>query len=536
MVEYTSFAKGRGKIHKHHRFLVIATSDGYDFANSDYINTSTENFTFYLCWGRVNSRPIYFFSADLDHMSSSNIEGHYGVAWFKKTTNDRIYHVSDNTEQPDIYIELINNALGDLFLGATYQLGSHSPLYFLKHSTPTNNRYQRLMENILKIKEYILPFSIEYYGSTPLAATAKYLVLTDYVTSGNLSSITASGTGKYQGYITNSDGSIFEHVLIHFIDSESNKVVLERGRGISEARAWTGVHYFYIFSRASVENYDDIQSISGLENGIKIRLMVEPKHAMFKSFYNIDMAYHTQEFSRKIAYYSNETGNLTNGYPDHVKSYLILTDDKPDTLTTDTLLGGKLTLKGTVDRYSDQYFTTAHEANQGVLYRYCGENESCGPCMTGQSTCFVKADGYQEVADGNDPLSSQVDHINWNEDNILWNKNFPNYLSYISYALLIIFMLTYVIWYAVFGSELSTVSNIDSFHDWPNEYRTTLKTAIGTGVLIAVVFLGVFGLMIVSAYQTDGNSIFPFVKFERSVYNPPPGYIFENSPTESPPS
>lgn len=527
-------AKGRGNIHFYHKFFVIATANGYDFASSDYVNTSTENFTFFLCWTSVNGKPYFYFCSDPDYMAPNSFEGHNGVAWFKRSSNDRIYHASDTTEQPDMYIELINNDVGDLFIGSpSYTIGdTSSPLYFFKNHTGTTDRGQRLQKNMILNQEHILPINIEYSGSTTLNATTTYLDLDDYVTSGNLSSIMVPGPGNYQGCITNSDGSVIENILIHLIDTESNKISFSRGRGETEPVEFLGTHYVYIFTRNNPDNYDNINLVTGLKSGIKVNLMVEPAHAHIKSFYNLKMAYQEQEFSRQVSYYSNETGKLTNNYPDYGMIYLFLTDNKPDTLTSETLYGGKLILKGTDDRYSDRFFTTAYEANQGVLYRYCGANETCGNCMTGREICYVKANGYQEVADGGEPMTYQIDDSNWNQDNETWNKDFPTYLSYTSYALIGIFMLTYVIWYAVFGTELSTVMNIDRFNNWPREYKNTILAAEITGAFIGAVFLGVFGLMVASAYQPGGNKIFPFVEFNRGDYNPPPGYIFEDSPTE----
>lgn len=536
MTKLSELSKFHGRIQNYQRFFIIATDNGYDFSTSDYINTSTSDYMFYLCWTRGPSgTPRFYFSADPDYMSAHSRECHYGIAWFKKLSNNKVVHVSDTTEQPDMTIELVNNALGDLFVGTAYTIGGSPPIYFAKHFSPSTDRLQRLQRNMILDQEYIIPFNVCYEGSTALTSSATYLDTNDYVTSDSLASLMATGTGKYQGCITNSDGRAFESILVHLIDGESGKILIERGRGETSAVAWTGTHYVYIFNRTSDTNYDNINSVSGLKSGIDIYLMTEPSSTYPKSFYNLEIAYHPNEYSRQVEYYSTETGKLTNSYPEYGPSYLFLTNNKPNTFTTETLYGGKLTLKGIDEQYTDHCFTTSYEANQGVIYRYCGKNETCGPCMTGVETCIVKGNGYQEVADGNDPMTTEVENKDWNTDNEVWNKQVPTIWSYVSYALLGVFMLTYVIWFGVFANELSTVTNIDQFHDWKKEYRGTIKAAIGDGVMIGIVFLATIGLVLVSAFAGKDRSIFPFVKYDRSVFNPPPGYVFEGSPTEKNP-
>lgn len=525
MATITNLKKGHGKIGMQ-RFCIIAKPNGYDFSGSNYIKNSTE-YTFYLCHGQVNGNTILYFSADPDHGIASRTENMHGIAWFLKDGNNKV-KLSTNQS---ISFSIDNQNLRDLFVGAPYDIVGSPSLFFIKDDKTKTDRNQRRINNmVVSGQEYLRPVSYFGTGTGPLTSVTDYIDLDDYVSSDNYESVSNNTTGKLQCYITDGNGNM-ESALAQFYDSETNRIHLIRGLGSTTATTFSGTHYIYIFNPVHLDNFDNINDISGLKTGISLYLVTEPNLSYVKSFYPIKHAYDPYNFSNQIDYYENDSWQQKYNYPDYMRSYLFSVGTTPDNITTRTTLGGKSIIKGE-NVYSDHYFTTPREANQGVIYRYCTENESCGNCMS-NGICYVKANGYEALLVGDEPLTSQNENDDWNYDNKLWNRDIPTYISYITYGFVGALTICYIAWYGAFAAKLSTVVNIDSFYNWQYEEQQTILGAKIIGGLVAAVFVGVLATIIISAYGKSSNFTFPFVEYDRSKYNPPPGYVFEDSPTEN---
>ena len=72
-------------------------------------------------------------------------------------------------------------------------------------------------------------------------------------------------------------------------------------------------------------------------------------------------------------------------------------------------------------------------------------------------------------------------------------------------------------------------------HDFTSEQKTVKSVTLWMTIISILVFIGAIVWVVMSIIEgrkTNGKRFFPATNYNRSVYNPPPGYTFINAPSQ----
>jgi hypothetical protein len=231
-------------------------------------------------------------------------------------------------------------------------------------------------------------------------------------------------------------------------------------------------------------------------------------------------------------------GNPVFRQPHEVDNLFFINTKLPDEIMERTV--GKYVLKNS-NHYSNEVFSVPYESDIGYLYDYCETGKTCGNCMGNTSDesdiCLVDPTAFD--SDSNvSPLTDAANYgsvdANWNSRNKLQNHTIPIALCA---GLGIFVLIMFIVYVGMMGSFTAKVKeNKFMDHDFTEEQMTIKKSTKALGALSGLVFAGTIAWAIYSIIEgkkSAGKRFFPATNYNRSVYNPPPGYTFVNAPSQT---
>lgn len=535
--------KVRGKIPLNARVMVIAVPNGYSFGSTSvYKSTSNSDPFFFLSSGIIGGKHTAFLSSDADSTMESAYESMHGIMYFITKGKGKIISLAQSNQNLNLKLELTNINIEDLYAGLPYKLSKSPPLNIV--SRDTSKTGSQLRPSYIKHSKNYQMNPISYKATTAagtISIGADYIDLSGYTSSDSTTNIPAQGFLQ----IINTAGTISEWCRYDFYDTVTQKITLERRGALGDtAKTWSGSFDVFIWNPAHPDNFTLLKNISGLESGLDFYLVPEPHEAYPKPQLTLALLYDSSNYYNKTkVYHPNTTLEMFDYSTIAVPWALFCRDEYPAALTTNmSSFSNKITNKGNNSKVSDIFFTTPYEADQGFLYNYCGTNEYCGSCMgdtkDSKNKCFVTSDAWFKVQKGEEGIAeaeSYDKNDEWNKLNTAQNYYVPWVLMVFFAVITLLFMLIYGGLLGKFINLLKTDPYVDTkFDNWTAESITIKHTGITCGVLVGLILVSVIPLIVIASIRDpkDNNArIFPITNYDRSVYNPPPGYTFVNSPS-----
>lgn len=520
----TQLQKYLGQTLDQRRYSIVLIPNGtYNFSTSDYIQTGVSDPVFYLVEHMVNGSLKTIITSHTDHIINSDRENTYGLVNFVQTRN-----FSFKSQLSSLEINLKHSYMTKPYSGLDMSLdGSNNLLIYKKNSSTTVDPPGSIIDDN---KTILRPIS--WSGTTTtdtLTSTVNYIDLDNFTTSDPYSLIKSGGYAK----ITN--GSLTETIFIFFYDTVSNTIEIKRGQLGTTARSWNGTFEVIIFNQTHPDNYDSISSDSDLVSGFKVYLVPHSQESYPRSFITMNRLYDPDSYNGTTVY-SYDTGKQYYRFPYATDHFLFINNTYPAALVTDNVNNRVLKDR---NQYTDVFYTNPYDADQGYIYDYCNRQETCGTCMGNtpdeSDNCMVSATAY-DVSDSREPLTYGKDYgsydKNWNEKNKLQNHTVPIALCA---GCGFFILLTFIVYLGLMGDFIDKAGKGKYMnHDFTEEKRHIHSAAVGFGVTSSLIVLATVGIIIASLIQgrkDSGDRFFPSVNYDRSTYNPPPGYTFINAPS-----
>jgi hypothetical protein len=507
--------------------IVLVSNGSHDIKDYVDIDNSLDTI-FYIVKHKVNGVDTMVISSHTDHILSSEYENTEGIAYFVK--NDDFTLRSIDT---DAIIKLGHNHLSKMYIGQKHSLKGDNNLLIFKNNTSTDAPVPSAIDDTNKTTLR----SLAYEGTT----TTETLLLDDLTLSiGNFTSTQNINLIPKTGILTIYEGVYQEFIKYSHYDPVSNKIRFEkRGYMDSVAKAWIGTFKIAIWNQTHIDNHDHLSANIDLVSAFDVFLVPQSKDCYLRSYMTLNRMYDYDNYTGATQVRSYKTGKSTYRHDYIVDMYLFLNDIYPASLTSDRV-NGKYVKKGS-NQYTDIIFSHPHEADQGYIYDYCDINETCGTCMGNtpddSDNCMVNSTAYN-IGSDQDPLTYGPnygsEHKNWNQYNKTMNHWLPIYLAAVSGAFMIITFIAYVIRMSNFTHTVGrgTYTHLD--HDFTDELSESKRVMIGAGIFSVLIFAVTAGLgaySVVEGKKSSGKRIFPAINYDRSIYNPPPGYTFVNAPS-----
>ena len=535
MAQY--FERGRGKILKGGRYILVTTAGSYDYgSNSAYLNTSNTDEISHLCQGNIAGTDQAFLTSSPDNMYGSSIEDLGGVIYFKKS-GDYLKSCPQNDKNLGLKIKLVHDHLDELYVGTPYKLESSNQGLLVQKRDTSDTDDQEIYKKIRSDKNYTLN-PVKFKATTLTASISQNDDHLDF--SSFTFSKSPSVYVRPEGHVLLTDGTLEEWARFSYFDPIDNRLWLSaRGMFGTTAREWSGSVEIHIYNGSLLENYDQLNGISGMKTGLNWYILPEPSETYLRPQTTLKYLYDYPNYFRATSVYHADTGKQVTEYSSHPLTWhLYYTRKIPGNLSDDmSSYNNKIVIKGTGNTYSDRWFVNVHDADQGYFYDYCERNETCGSCMgnvanTG-NVCFVKADGFVAAQKGDDALDEK-ENKNWNRRNE--EENFYVPIIAVSFVFITTLMMAifYTAYFVRFQTSLNSDPNIDKkMNGWGAENERIHHWGIGWGIPTGFIYLGLVAIIIIAVTQKPGDPkarIFPIVNYNRSVYNAPPGYTFVDAP------
>jgi hypothetical protein len=527
--------KTRGGLKDGLRYTLIGVPNGgFDFDSSNYITSTNTDPVFFIVWKNVNGNLRAVVTADYDSVIRSPYEEHFGTLWFTRDGTNTLQTWAQEVGRLTLELSLNHSHFNDLNLGLPYDIIGNPNLLIAKNNTTIVDDFNCLSLIELSGKETLKPVLVKFEIASPsISSIDTHIDLSSATVTGDLANV------PNFSYATITDGTNDEFIFMKLYDSTSSTINVQRGWGSSTARSWNSSITIYILNRSHLDNFD-LASGSVLD-GIDFYIVPHPRDAYFSSYYTLQNAYSPQDYYRATTVYSPLTGTEVSAYPDGVHHTLFLNEVYPHTLTS-SKKNANFVLKAQNNLYTDNYFSDVTEADQGYLYSYCTSSQTCGTCKgpTAEpgTKCFVAADAWEAVGNGQDGLieASGIDASDrWNDKNRVENYEVPLYVTIALGAVFGILLIGLMIWSFDFIRHLQNDPNFDKKNNyWTDEMKQIKDVGIATAVISTLSILATIAIILIALLRdpSDPNSrMFPVVNYNRSIYNAPPGYTFVNSPS-----
>ena len=540
------FQKGRGKVLHKRIYTIIAVPGDYDFgSDSLYYSTDNSDPTFSLAQGIVNGELVPFLTSDHDLTIHSRHERLLGPVQFVREGDNTLRSVDVDGMNMNLRLTIEHEYLDDMYVGIGNKLiSSNYPiLLYKRNSSDTSSRGR--IRNIIRDDVYPMkPISFNAeIASGSISVGADYIDISSYTKTEPISLIPSQGI-----VCIYTDNSEVEYAKYDFFDPVTEIFTLsQRGLSHTSVKSFSGNIKIKVFNPTNPVNFDMITT--GMQNNMRFYLFPEPGEAYHRSHITLKTMYGASRYYRATTIYSSDTGMKHQDYSFHHVCWILYSLlSYPDSMTTNMSSYNTNIVSKSSNVVSDKWFTNVFEADQGVFYDYCEENQYCGSCMGNtqdlSNVCLVRNDAYLRVQNGETPNNEAPDYVNdskWNDRNRLENFIVPISIAAVIVAFSLALLITYGAIYKDFTNDIQNANIDERMGYWRKtkedmgknpwtKSKDDIKIATGITMAVSVLAIGVTAALIL--YPIFANKrFFPIVEYKRNVYNPPPGYTFVDAPT-----
>ena len=496
----------------------------------DYLESGDTNGMFLVTTQMVGGSSRLVVTAHTDDVMPSELEGQRGMAEFHK--KGRFLMESSPVHENDFSgtVELSDTGMNRLYIGRNLSLVN--PTQFLIRKNVTTNTVEppvNIENTDVRKRLYQVCYTMTTTTDT-LSGSEQVVDFANYSSSQSTSLVPSSC------YALITDGTSTEYVKVNYYDSVTGKADLTRGVYGTAAKVWTGTFSVNFFIRNHLDNYDNMTST--IASGINFYLIPHSKNGYLRSYRRLYDSYDVTNYGQATVVRSpDHLGNPVLRQPHGVDHVLFLNQVYPDEISS-TMVGDYVQKSST--HYSNKVFSSPYESDIGYWYNYCDTSETCGNCMgntpDGSENCLVDPTAYDPNS-GNPPLTYGSDYrsenANWNSRNRLQNHWIPIGLCAGAGFFVVIMFIAYVAMMGIFITKVK--ENRYMMHDFTDEQKRVNSVTKGLGAMSAIIFVatGVWVIWsIIEGKKSNGNRFFPATNYNRSIYNPPPGYTFVNAPSQ----
>ncbi len=519
----------RGLVTDGMKYLIVGFDNGTQDL-SDYLQSGDTGKMFLITTQVVGgiSRPVI--TAHTDDVMPSEIEGQRGMTELHKKSGFVLESSPVHEDDFSGTIEVSDTGMNRLYVGRPLSLVN--PTQFLIRKNASGNTAEPpvcIVDTSIRKRLYQVCYTMTTTTDT-LSSAEQVVDFSNYTSSQSTSIVPQSC------YALITDGTSNEYIRVNYYDPVSGKADLTRGVFESTAQVWNGTFSICFFNRNHLDNYDNVTST--IASGINFYVVPHSKNGWLRSYRRLYDAYDYPNYGQVTKVRSpDHWGNPVLRQPHAVDHVLFLNEVYPDDVSS-TMVGNYVQ-KSSV-RYSNKVFSQPYDSDIGLWYDYCDTGETCGNCMGNtpdeSDNCLVDPTAYDPDSESA-PLTYGEDYksegANWNSRNRLQNHYIPIGLCVGAGFFVLIMFIAYV---AMMGKFVAKVKeNRYMMHDFTDEQKKVGGMTKGLAAMSALIFAGTAAWAIwsiIEGKKSDGKRFFPATNYNRSVYNPPPGYTFINAPNQ----
>lgn len=529
MTEIEVTSNFRGQVLNGMKYHIIGFDNGTQDL-SDYLESGDTGMMFLVTTQIVGGISRLVLTSHTDDVMPSDIEGQRGMTEFHKKGGWVLESSPVHENDYSGTVEVSDSGMNRLFIGRTLSL--KKPSEFLIRKNAAGNTVEppvNIVDESVRKRLYQVCYTMTTTTDT-LTSAEQVIDLANYTSSQSTSLIPQSC------YALITDGSVTEYVRVNYYDPISGKADVTRAVYETTAKVWTGTFSVYFFHRNHLDNYDNMTGT--IASGINFYVIPISKNGWFRSYRSVYDSYDVTSYGQVTKVRSpDHLGNPVLRQPGSVDNILFLNKVYPDEVSATTV--GKYVQKSST-RYSNKVFSSPYESDIGYLYSYCDSGQTCGNCMgdtpDNSNNCLVNPTAYDPNS-GDTPLTYGADYgsenANWNSRNKLQNHYIPIGLCVGAGFFVLVMFITYVSMMGVFMEKVK--ENKYMKHDFTEEQKKIGGVTKGLGAMSVIIFIGTIVwvvLSIVEGKKSNGWRFFPATNYNRSIYNPPPGYTFVDAPNQ----